>query len=254
MAEVSPNSSPLLPPVSSPNRLPPPSLFLGPPSTNASNISLPPTSTQTRAPLLRSRSTRAGDPSSVSSGNTAGTAAAGLGRNVRAGGQPAQTDGDRTDALWAEMQATLAEVEISALSSTHVFGAAHSAALEELREAQIALAVAWGRGEADEDEDGKGDGHLEGEGKRAREGVDSSKIGTEKGVGGGDDDGDDEADIKEARRRREANERFFKRVGEGVVDVVGKLDGVAQAMAKVEKESREIWRSRDSVDSGSVAS
>lgn len=62
-------------------------------------------------------------------------------------------EGDRTDALWAEMQATLAEVELSAFSSTHVFGSAHSAALEELGEAQIALAQAWGRGEAGEDEE-----------------------------------------------------------------------------------------------------
>lgn len=35
--------------------------------------------------------------------------------------------------------------------------------------------------------------------------------------------------------------------------MVGKLEGVAQAMAKVERESREIWSGSDSVDSGSVA-
>ncbi len=138
------------------------------------------------------------------------------------------------------MQATLAEVELSAFSGTHVFGAAHSAALDELREAQIALAKAWGRGEdgaegemVEEVGGGKGKG-KEGEGRKDAEGDEA------------------EGDIAEARRRREANERFFRRVGEGVVDVVGKLEGVAQAMAKVEKESREIWSGSDSVDSGSV--
>ena len=144
------------------------------------------------------------------------------------------------------MQATLAEVEISALGSEHVFGAAHSKALEELREAQIALAVAWGRGEADEEETEKG----EKSGSKAGTGGEGSK----QRERDGDGEEDEEADIREARRRREANEKFFKRVGEGVVDVVGKLEGVAQAMAKVEKESREIWRGSDSVDSASVAS
>lgn len=138
------------------------------------------------------------------------------------------------------MQATLAEVELSALSSTHVFGSAHNAALTELREAHIALAKAWGREEADEGdmdevrttkeeamEDGKKQGNADGE--------------------------SEEGDIAGARRRREANEKFFNKVGEGVTDVVGKLEGVAQAMAKVEMESREIWSGSDSVDSGSAA-
>lgn len=141
------------------------------------------------------------------------------------------------------MQATLAEVELSAFSSTHVFGSAHNAALEELREAQIALARAWGRGEADEDanEDGEGlENERGGEGGKAKE--------DEK------NDGDDEDDIVEARRRRQANEKFFKRVGEGVIDVVGKLDGVSKAMAKVERESREIWRGSESGESDSVIS
>lgn len=139
------------------------------------------------------------------------------------------------------MQATLAEVELSAFSSTHVFGSAHSAALDELREAQIELAKAWGRGEADEEEaeeiKPKNDKEKE---KRKDEGKK-------------DGDSEEEEDIAEARTRREANERFFSRVGEGVEDVVGKLEGVAQAMAKVERESREIWSGSDSVESGSVA-
>lgn len=142
------------------------------------------------------------------------------------------------------MQATLAEVELSAFSSTHVFGSAHSAALEELREAQIALAQAWGRGEAGEDEGLAEDkAHVE----KAKD--EAKKVSAE----GEEVEEEEEADIVEARRRREANEKFFKRVEEGVVDVVGKLEGVAEAMAKVEKESRELWNEKDSVESGSIA-
>lgn len=142
------------------------------------------------------------------------------------------------------MQATLAEVELSAFSSAHVFGSAHSAALDELREAQIALAKVWGRGEANEEEE------EEAETVKVKSGQ-----GKEDGKLDGKTDGEsgEEEDIAEARRRREANEKFFSRVGKGVVDVVGKLEGVAQAMAKVERESREIWDGSDSVESGSVA-
>ena len=75
-------------------------------------------------------------------------------------------------------------------------------------------------------------------------------MGKGKGKEGKQDAGsEEEGDIAEARRRREANDKFFKRVGEDVVDVVGKLEGVAQAMAKVERESREVWNETDSVDS-----
>ena len=130
---------------------------------------------------------------------------------------------------------------MSAFSSAHVFGPAHSAALEELREAQIALAKAWGRGEQDEEnlaEDlGVGQGKGREEGRRDAEGEESKE----------------EHDIIEARRRREANERFFNRVSKGVVDVVGRLDEVASAMAKVERESREIWNGINSADSASIA-
>ncbi|KAF6229595.1 hypothetical protein HO173_011450 [Letharia columbiana] len=220
-----------------PQRPPPPSLFLGPPSRNASNISLPPAApapSQPRAPLLRSRSARAPDPASAT-----------LGRARPQPPQPSQTEGDRTDALWAEMQATLAEVELSAFSSTHVFGSAHSAALDELREAQIALAKVWGRGEAkEEEEEEEAETVKVKSGQRKEDGKLDGKT---------DGESEEEEDIAEARRRREANEKFFSRVGKGVVDVVGKLEGVAQAMAKVERESREIWGGSDSVESSSVA-
>lgn len=129
------------------------------------------------------------------------------------------------------MQATLAEVELQgAFSSTHVFGEKHAAALEGLRVAQVELARAWGRGEEVEEVEEEEGGKDEGE-------------------------GDEEADIKVARKRREANERFFKRVQEGVGDVVGRLEVVAGAMGEVERESRSIWSSgSESLDTGSTTS
>ncbi len=134
------------------------------------------------------------------------------------------------------MQATLAEVELQgAFSSTHVFGEKHAAALEGLRVAQVELARAWGRGEEVEVEE--------------VEEVEEEEGGKEEG------EGDEEADIKVARKRREANERFFKRVQEGVGDVVGRLEVVAGAMGEVERESRSIWSSgSESLDTGSVTS
>lgn len=215
--------STLSPSTAHPQRAPPPSLFLGPPSRNASNISLTPvatqssTSAQPRAPLLRTRSARGTDPVSA------------LGRNRPEGKTAAQSEGDRIDALWAEMQATLADVESNAFNSTHVFGTAHSAALDELREAQVQLAQAWVRNGTEND-----DATKDAEGTEKAEGEDTEKS--------------DEDDIQEARRRREANEKFFQRVREGVVDVVGKLEIVAGAMGKVERESRDIWSSSGSVD------
>lgn len=125
------------------------------------------------------------------------------------------------------MQARLADVEVSAFNSTHVFGPAHSAALEELRTAQIELAKSWGEGVEDEDVD---DGGMMDEERR---------------------EDDEEEDLAVARRKRQANEKYFARVKEGVDGVVGKLEGVAKAMAKVGKESMDIWGGSDNMDSGS---
>lgn len=209
-----------------PDRAPPPSLFLGPPSRNASAVSLTQPSHPSRDPLLRTRSARVppleSKPSFIRARATAAPPQ-----------PPAQSEGDRTDALWAEMQATLAEVELSAFSSTHVFGQAHLAALEELRAAQVQLARAWGRSE-------EGDG---------------DEVPEENGKEKGEAEGGEEVDIAAARRRREANERFFEKVQEGVADVVGKLETVAAAMGKVERESRSIWSSgSDSLDTSSTTS
>ncbi|KAL1635481.1 hypothetical protein SLS58_010238 [Diplodia intermedia] len=65
---------------------------------------------------------------------------------------------------------------------------------------------------------------------------------------------DTENDIQLARKRREANDRYFQRVNAGVLDVVAKLEEVAKAMKGVEQESKEIWGDAESVDTASVAS
>lgn len=146
----------------------------------------------------------------------------------------AAPEGDRTtDALWKEMQATLADVEVSAFHSTHVFGQAHAVALEELRAAQIQLAQAWGRDVGVDADDVKKEGRME---------------------KGNDENDDVEGDILVARKRRESNERFFEKVREGVRDVVGRLEGVAEKMGKVERESREIWSGEGSVGSAGADS
>lgn len=93
---------------------------------------------------------------------------------------------DRTDALWAEMQATLEDVELSAGSGgTRVFGPDHDRALAELRAAQIALAQAWARSEADDAIETSGGFASE----RHRDnvgGIDSSGGSGSGGGGGGD--------------------------------------------------------------------
>ena len=66
-----------------------------------------------------------------------------------------------------------------------------------------------------------------------------------------------EHDILLAKKRREANDRYFQKVNAGVLDVVAKLEEVAKAMKGVEMESREIWgepnsASGDSLESASV--
>jgi hypothetical protein len=63
---------------------------------------------------------------------------------------------------------------------------------------------------------------------------------------------DTENDIALARKRREANDRYFRKVNTGVMDVVQKLEEVAKAMKGVETESKEIWGDQDSVDTASV--
>jgi hypothetical protein len=60
-------------------------------------------------------------------------------------------------------------------------------------------------------------------------------------------DEETEKDIRLARKRREANDRYFDRVNQGVLDVVAKLEEVAQAMRTVERESKDIWSDSESI-------
>jgi Disordered region of unknown function (DUF5315) len=262
------------------NRLPAPSLFVGPPSRNASNTSLlppPTTSPSTRAPLVRQRSLLSDPKRSDAADRTdAGPAATGpFARRQQQQQQQQhveQQSNERTDAIWAEMQNTLEEVELSATSSTHVFAPAHSRALDELRAAQIALAKAWARSEAGEEGQVDEERAAAARGQEAGLGLSATNIlaadRAEKmaGVGaaapaaGGAKPASErtqleeetEKDIELSRKRREANDRYFQRVNTGVLGVVAKLEEVAKAMKGVEQESKEIWRDGESIDTASV--
>ncbi|CZS98386.1 hypothetical protein WAI453_005843 [Rhynchosporium graminicola] len=261
------------------SREPPPTLFLGPPSQNASHVSLPgvtavqppnPSSLKpSRAPLISQRSQRMPGRSNPD-GNSDAASVPALPRSALPRQQQiseGKKQADRTDALWAEMQTTLEEVELNAVSGTHVFGAEHSKALEGLRAAQIELAQAWARSEADEamESTDKGSKSVGAKGialgSEGRSGLDTAgstvpsasgrpgssgiATGTVHSMGSKIEE-ETEADILLARRRREANDRYFQRVNEGVLDVVAKLEEVANAMKAVEQESRDIWGESDS--------
>ncbi|XXG97461.1 hypothetical protein Hte_003762 [Hypoxylon texense] len=191
---------------------------------------------------------------------------------------------DRTDALWAEMQATLEEVELSASGGTHVFGPEHDRKLAELRAAQIKLAQAWARSEAEDSVEtttttaaaakndaapnlkgalgemaqaaagtglgptvsaGTGRGTVDGtEGAKSTVGSGSARPGSS-GTGherlGARLEEETERGILLARNRREANDRYFSKIDQGVRDVVEKLEEVAVAMRAVEEETRNVW-------------
>ncbi|EHA48290.1 hypothetical protein MCOR27_006110 [Pyricularia oryzae] len=148
---------------------------------------------------------------------------------------------DRTDALWAEMQATLEEVELSASGGTRVFGPDHDRKLAELRAAQIALAQAWARSEADEAIEDNVHQRQQRGGASSKLGGEGSATAAETERLGAKMEEETELDILLARKRREANDRYFSRVNQGVLDVVAKLDEVARAMREVEQESKDIW-------------
>ncbi|ATZ49391.1 hypothetical protein BCIN_04g05450 [Botrytis cinerea B05.10] len=267
-----------------PVRDPPPVLFTTP-SQNASHVSLegglapvqsnqPSTlyPTASRNSLVHQRSQRLPLRTNLD-GPTDTAPITSLPRTGKAPSE-GQKQAARTDALWAEMQSTLEEVELSAVNATHVFGPEHSRALEELRKTQIALAQAWARSEADDvvDEGRKGDigggtlgsegkSALDGPGMTATSGTDGGRSTVTSGVhsGGGERMGskleeDTKADIVLARKRREANDRYFQRVNEGVLDVVAKLEEVASAMRSVEQESRDIWGDNETMDTASIQS
>ncbi|KAI0162611.1 hypothetical protein BJ166DRAFT_272534 [Pestalotiopsis sp. NC0098] len=270
-------------------RDPPPSLFLHP-SPAASHVSLPGINAVTSG----SNDHTSHAQQSAASGSNApvgpptmarqGSLLNPRGRTVGTGpgaiprlqtGESSRTV-DRTDALWAEMQATLEEVELSASGGTHVFGPEHDRKLADLRAAQIALAQAWARSEADEAMETTGGAgadevrDLKGAlgvvglaaagsagpgiaGKIGADGTDHGRstvgTGSARPPSSGRDgerlgafmEQETESDILLARKRREANDQYFSRVDQGVRDVVAKLEEVATAMRDVEQESRDVW-------------
>jgi hypothetical protein len=262
------------------NRLPAPALFVGPPSHNASNTSLHLSGADnrapTKAPLVRQRSHLSpdskrplppttggqfdGDLLSVTSSDTSGPFV----RRQRQQSQAADAEASsRAEAIWAEMQNTLEEVELSAMKGpgVTVFGSEHSRALEELRTAQIELAKAWARSEAEENESsgeqrkaqdisavdlvphaGRARGSSNAEGSKTEKLFDRDRLEQET-----------EKDIELSRKRREENDRYFEKVNQGVQEVVVRLEEVARAMRGVESESKEIWGHGDeSAASGSA--
>ncbi|OJJ83363.1 DUF5315 domain-containing protein [Aspergillus glaucus CBS 516.65] len=236
MASTSKDSPHHLRKISS-QRLPPPSLFQGPPSHNASNLSLaqPPSNVGSRGasqppPLQRSRTPRAHDSFSTQS------------HSLSPFRSRAQSKGevDSSDAIWQEMQSALSEVELSAVTREHVFGEKHSEALEDLRRKQLTLAQAWARSEADEVVDTS-------ERRPSLQGQSQNPNVTAEDINHRNLDEETERDILLARERREANDRYFDRVNNGVLDVVAKLEEVAQAMRAVERESKDIWSDTDSM-------
>jgi hypothetical protein len=255
------------------SRLPVPSLLPGPPSRNASNVSLPQSKERpapSRAPLSRQRSRLGDNPSRVETRTDNnplsppdGSISSPFSRRPPAGERThtEQQSAERTEAIWAEMQHTLEEVELSASSGTYVFSSAHSKALEGLRTAQIALAQGWARSETEEEAHGD-----QAETKAPNKGSVTAEVlsppGTEEGEktqqGRGRSDSmessksqleeETENDIALARKRREANDKYFRIVNSTVKDVVAKLEDVAKAMKGVEAESKEIWGDKDSVE------
>ena len=243
-------------------RLPPPALFRGPPSHNASNISLsvPPTASNLAAPsssqprhqLPRNQPPRSNDGDSLDKRSLLSPF---LSRHQ------SKSDVDGSDAIWQEMQSALSEVELSAMTREHAFGEKHAEVLEDLRMKQLKLAQAWARSEAGDEVVDSSRNTADGGGVSRRGSAEAS--GAEATARERDPakdhvsyrtlDGETEEDIRLARKRREANDRYFDRVNQGVLDVVAKLEEVSQAMRNMERESKDIWSDSESVDAASSA-
>lgn len=170
--------------------------------------------------------------------------------------RPSKNDVDGSDAIWQEMQSALSEVELSAVTSEHVFGEKHAQALEDLRMKQLELAQAWARSEADDEVVDSSRNTADGD-SAARQRFSTEANTTDVAVNEQPSnrdrfsyrtlDEETEKDIILARKRREANDRYFDRVNQGVLDVVAKLEEVSQIMRTVERESKDIWSDSESV-------
>lgn len=249
-------------------RDPPPVLFQHP-SPSTSHVSLVSASTPGLVPghtsLARREQPSLERSASIRSGSVISPD---FHRNGRVGSSRST---DKTDGLWAEMQATIEEVELSASGGTHVFGSGHGQKLCELRSAQIGLAQAWARSEADEGTGprgktisssvgdarnvrspptdpafpsaGNGTDQARDIDRLSREGREASDEGLR--PSGHDLIEESEMDIVLGKKRREANDEYFRRVNDGVIDVVAKLEAVAVAMHAVEHESQHVWEAGD---------
>lgn len=136
---------------------------------------------------------------------------------------------------------------MSAVNGEHVFGSDHSKALQDLREKQLALAQAWAKSEANEiaEHHHAEDISAAAKGSSAASSTPAEAIKTEEYNSKALDE-ESEKDILLARKRREANDRYFGRVNAGVLDVVAKLEEVAIAMRVVEEETKDIWSESNS--------
>lgn len=249
-------------------RPPPPTLFQAPPALSLPTLSRSPNASHTSLLLTSANPT-------TTNANANPTPFTKPPSNSNPRPEPKHTSPNTdaatadADALWRAMQHTLSEVELTAAAArnAHVFGAQHAAALAQLRGAQIGLAQAWGRGSGGE---GEGmDSVVEGTetGVDARDATEGAK--KDEGSGTGTWTGEREkgrarsgsvlaeetrSDLLLARKRREANDRYFARVKESVGDVVERLEAVAGAMRAVERESRDVWSSGGESSVGTSAS
>lgn len=263
-----------------PQRPPAPSLFVGPPAQHTPGHSIQHEPARQAAPTYDSSNGSSTAAFSSSRDVKAAVAKKNAETNtsltqpsksiLKAADQPA-VQASQTQAAWAEMQNTLEEVELGAAGGANAFGAEHARALEDLRKAQIALAQAWTRSEADDeagdrfygadglDQESEADGASGARGKMSSGSVLSgrkkstdpseqdkgdrtrARSGTDTSTGGAYLEEETERDIMLARKRRQANDRYFERVNRGVLDVVEKLETVAQKLKDVETEAQEIW-------------
>lgn len=249
-------------------RLPAPTLFVAPPSRNASQLSVaradgslkPNRPAANRTKTARSRLYDPDNHDEEDENNTDSPKEKQKSSSLKRPSERA------VDARWREMQNTLNEVELTAQSSTHVFGQSHASALDDLRNAQVALARAWGRGNEGKELTGTSDTDIgrfqateaiasERKESNARGRADTttssastvlsdeSGFSENSGRSSGPSQLEEETaqDIKLASERRAANEAYFQKVDSGVREVVEKLERVAEAMRSVESESRSLW-------------
>ncbi|KAG5957197.1 hypothetical protein E4U58_006235 [Claviceps cyperi] len=237
------------------SREPPPVLFLHP-SASASHVSLksprPPTVIRTEpvTPAWREQSSLDRN-TSFRHAHVVASYEQGIGQS---GSSPSTA---KADALWAEMQNVLEGADLSASGGgSNVFSHEHSQKLSDLRSAQIGLAQAWARSEADEVTvmgmratiASSGGRDLNSDNSDLTSLVESGphqirrmRTNDKENLSELDLTGKSEIDIILGRKRREANDRYFQRVNDGVINVVAKLKDVTVAMHAVEREGQHAW-------------